>query len=353
MEVSQEYTEQVKKHLTDFPILVEYFNREWLDKNILTPKRTYKIHFLFWILLDENHCKNLMSYFSILANKLTNFKSLINKIKTNPDRYNFLAITTEIEVLAFYKSLENEQFKVEYEPKIENQTRKCDIRITFEGKPIFLEILRIVDDEIEMNFEEIRNSIREKIDDLQNNKYLISFGIRENFNKEHIDSFVTFVKDLISKKQIIPKERYDFKINEVEIGDVHFSENTSDTKGHVVGFHGPVRVYNDAVRLKNKILDKVKQMPKGEAGIVITNLSHLGTDFVDIEDAFFGQSAVSFSIGGDNSQWVRLQNGVIHSEDGKYISLVVGFTDYNYKNRKKYFNLNSINPLKTEISNIL
>jgi len=191
------------------------------------------------------------------------------------------------------------------------------------------------------NFEEIRNSIREKIDDLQNNKYLISFGIRENFSKEYIDPFVTFVEDLISKKQIIPKEKYDFKINEAEIGDVHFSENPADTKGHVVGFHGPVRVYNDAGRLKNKILDKVKQMP------------NLGTDFVDIEDAFFGQSAVSFSIGGKDSQWVRLQNGVIHSEDGKYINLVVGFTDYNYKNRKKYPNPNSINSLKTEIINIL
>ena len=47
-----------------------------------------------------------------------------------------------------------------------------------------------------MNFEEIRNTIREKIDDFQENKYLVSFGIRENFNTQDIE-FVYNLKMLL------------------------------------------------------------------------------------------------------------------------------------------------------------
>ena len=90
----------------------------------------------------------------------------------------------------------------------------------------------------------------------------------------------------------------------LEILNIFLNEKINAEKGFVGSL-------NPGIRIKNKVLDKAKQLPNNEKNIVVVNCSYAIEGDIGLQMAFVGQPKVN--------------NGIIHHPAGKNISLMVGY----------------------------
>jgi len=125
-----------------------------------------------------------------------------------------------------------------------------------------------------------------------------------------------------------------------------------DKRGYAGASMLPVIKIESAKRLKNKILDELSQLPKDHFNLVVLNISHRFTDFEDVEDAFKGQLALRMNLKTLKAMPIRRANGVINMEEGKHVSAIIAFKDFDYKNRRIYINSQASIPLTNALSKI-
>jgi len=325
--------EQVQSNLKRCKTLVDTLTSDWVDKQILQKMERTKIHTLFWLLWDKDKSQKLDSWLRTLKTTLPNtkFQGLINKIKKSSGEIEFFSLLSEIEVVSYYSS---KGHVLEYEPP------KGDLKLSLNGSEVFIEIAKLFSSQEEQRINSLANLIWNKLDNLKDNKYLISFGISPAFSESDVSSFMEFASDVLAKEfKIFPSEKFPFNSGKASVTVLSESKNG---KGRVAGNLVGVMEIHSSARLKNKILDEISQLPKDKLNIIVYNITHFAAHFDDIEDAFYGQLAlrlyVSKEKGVVHKEPVRKENGVVHKEEGEQISAIIAYEDFNYEKRRTYPN---------------
>ena len=350
--VDETEIEIVRKRLETDSIFSKFFGEEWIKENFLNQEERSKKHMMFWVVLEEIKYQKMEDWLSTLKRTLpeTKFVKIVNTLKEKRGKNKFYSFIPEIEVLAYYLKQENDNFKVEFEPKIPGKTKVGDIKLMFDSNQIFLEITRLFASEKEERINAIMETIHKKIDEIEDNPFLISFKIEERFVETDIGPFVSFVK------QKIPELRGELEKSTAKSIKMIF-ENRAwfmvhkeiGKKGHVSGAMSPVMMLETGGRLKHKILDKIEQLPDNHLNVIVLDISHHFAHFEDITDAFGGQEGLKIDVKTMEATPFRHANGVVQVDDGRKVSVIIGFKGFDYEHRKKYVNLSAENPFTDEL----
>ncbi len=345
--VLPEEIEKAKKNIDLNNNLKDFMGEDWLNSHLQIEER-YKKHPIFWELIDSNACLKLSNNLTILNSCCNKYQRIIRKLKSDKDKFNFLSLLTEIEVMVYYyekHGLKN----LEYEPEINESNKKADARVIIDGKEYYFEILTVFKDEVGQTISEIHNIIKKKINNI-NQPFRISFKTSIHFMKQNIDGFVNFVRTLLKNKASIKtKNSFKYLRNNKKIARITFHSHPIMKNGSVEYSCQPMRAPNLPGRIKNKVLSKIDQFPENTKNIVIINLTCIPNDFSYVEDAFFGQSCTIINKKTLKVKPSRHSNGIINHEKGKSISMIIAYTNWDYNNRKFYLNLSAQNVIDKKI----
>ena len=346
--VRQEEIDQIKENLELYSNLKNIFDNAWLNSHLSIEDRHNK-HPLFWVLLD-GRCQKLAKNLDILQQKCPKFTRIVNKLKGDKDVLNFHSTLAEVDVMAHYYSIDKDNYAVEYEPNVEENGKKIDGKILVGNESYNLEIFTIHEDETGQQHDALREKVKREINEISQ-PYVISLGTDLDFTEEHIPNFISFVKKFLeSQNSVIEGERYEYTSDGKRLADISFKKYPEIPKGFVGGMHGPARFMNDAGRLKNKILSKLDQLPENAQNVVIINMSYITSDFIDLEEVFFGQSCVNINIETHETSAGRSPNSILNHPKGKNISMIVGYVNNNYNTRRYYVNLSASKPINKDIA---
>lgn len=332
--------EQVKSNLSECKTLVDAIDHDWINNQILQKMERVKVHNLFWLLLNKDRSQKLDSWLAVLKTALlqTKFQGLINKMKRKTGKIEFYSLLSEIEVVSYYAK---KDYIIEYEPP------HGDLKLVLNGSEVFLEIASLFSSQEEERISSLVNLVWNKLDNLNSNKYVISFRISPEFLESDVDSFIKFVSNIVTQEfEKFPSEKFTFNGGKASITILFISPRE---RGYVGGSLMGVMRINSARRLKDKILDEISQLPKNQLNIVVYNITHLATEFDDIEDAFYGQSALRIYKETMKTEPIRKPNGVIHEKEGEQVSVIIAYKDFNYENRRIYPNPKAKIPITQEI----
>lgn len=338
----------IKRNLELYSNLKTIFDNDWLNSHLVIEERHNK-HPLFWVLLDER-CQKLAKNLNVLHQKCPKFTRIINKLKGDRNVLNFHSILTEVDVMAHYYSVSNGSYGVEYEPNVEEKGKKIDGKISVGNEVYNLEIFTIHEDETGQQHDTLREKVKRELNEISQ-PFILSLGTDLDFTEENIPNFISFVKKLLEKQEIIIEgERYEYTINEKRLADISFKKYPEINKGFVGGMHGPARFMNDAGRLKNKILSKLDQLPDNAKNIVIVNMSYITSDFIDLEEVFLGQSCVNINVDTHETSAGRSPNSILNHPKGKNISMIIGYVKNDYSTRRYYVNLSANKPINKDLA---
>ena len=352
--VLQEEIKMVQKNLEAMPVTAEELTSDWITKSILNKEERTTKHTIFWLLLDGAKSGKLEAWLSILKSSLpdTKFTRIINSLKERKDENEFNSILPEVEVLAYYASQKDKGVEVEYQPNIPGKPKVGDIKLSFDGNEVYLEITRVFSSKEEKRIDDTLHLLGSKIDEIANNPFVITIAIEENFTETDVNPFIELVKSQIEKYRGMPefpgKKIYHFDYEPK--GSFRFIMRAPNgKKGYAGGFHTPVMEIKTAGRLKGKIMDKIEQLPENRLNVIVLDISHHFAHFEDIEDSFAGQEGVRINVDTGEATLYRNANGIIHVDEGRQIGAIIGFKEFEYANRRKYINLSAIAPFNDEI----
>jgi hypothetical protein len=322
---------RVKSNLNQCKKLFSFLGSTWIEEELFQLKERPKAHPLFWMLLDEVKSNKLQSWLEALSSTLpeTKFSGLLNKLRKSCEGIDFYSLLSEIEVVSFYARTQ----EIEYEPP-------CgDIRLSVNGYEVFVEIARLFSSHEEERIHSLSQLVWSRLEDLSENKYVLSFSISPEFSESDIDPFVRFASETIIQKLTSLPSKLSFEGKKAALTILCPSKKD---KGYVAGNLIGVMLLDTAGRLKKKLLDEVEQLPKDKLNVIVYNITHVGTDFDDVEDAFLGQTALRVYVDKrTHATWtepIRKENGAIHGKNGEQISAAIAYKDFNYENRRIYLN---------------
>jgi len=345
-EVPKKVFEDIKKNLEEFPIIKELFGSDWIDSQFEI-KSLKELHPFFKSFYNKDFLEKISPKLILIKNKTDKIKRIIKKIKTNKDEDTIRSVLSEIEVLSFYYKKQNDDFKVEYEPILENLEKVPDIKLTIANKEYFAEIITILDDQYFREIGRIQNIIEDKINGLDDNPYGICFGTEADFVDEDIDDFIELIKSIINGHDSINfAETYYYSKNGKVVGYFIIGKTTNGKGGVASKMVGGL--LNDAGRLKNKLLGEIKHFPEKVPIIIIVDLSYVIGDFLISDDVCGGQLVARIIPEASESFPATLNNSIFNHDKGKLISLVIGYRNHNYEDRVKYQNPNSPYPISDE-----
>lgn len=344
----------VRASLESTPLIKEALGNDWIDNNLLNvEERTIK-HSLFWLFLDAAKIQKMENWLTIARSCIpdSKFNKIINSIKERRSEKDFFSLVSELEVLAYYGS---NGIAVEYEPNIPEKENIGDIKLTVDSTEIYIEITRLFESRVEERVNSLVHSVTKRIDAIPNNPFIITLVIDNEFCPADLEPFIELVNDEIAKNRDIlePMEGKPYIVEFGSKATIFFHKKISHRKGYVGGSILPVTEIKSASRLKNKILDKPRQLPDAKLNIVAIDISQHFTDFEDVENAFIGQLGYVINRQTSEGRIIRNSNGVIHTADGRKVGLTIAFKGFNYEQRRKYVNLLANIPFKEEILTIL
>jgi hypothetical protein len=304
-------------------------------------------------LLDENKSGKLEDWLRILKSTLRDSKSfkVVNSLIKKREKIGFYSYLSEIEVLAYYKSQENKRFLVEFEPHVPGKPKVGDIKLNFNSKDVFIEITRIFQSEEEDRIDKIMEVIERRINEFEGSPYWVSFGIKADFLERDIDSFMDFAhKKLLELRRSAPLPvRYSFSIDKREKAWFQVDKKLEDGKSLVGARFSPIIRIESPIRLKNKMLDEVKQLPEDNFNVLVLDISHHFIRFDHVEDALAGQFGLRIHKETHEMTPFRTANGVMHMEEGKQVGVVIAFKGFDYGSRRRYINLSATLPFSDEM----
>ncbi len=354
--IEKEEFDQVKKNLELYTVFKELFGEEWINNKILNEEDRFEKHYLFWTLIDEHQSKFLANDLSIIKSDNQSKNAIISKMKKCSDKDSFDPFRSELIVFAYYKNKETEEFKVSYEPPVPDSERKNDVLITFKGEKHYLEIFTLTKDQIERNDHIIQTKVKAKINELENNPFVISFRLSRSFVEEEIEQLIEFIKVEIEKfktEDSLEEREIEFLIEEINKGTIWLYKDKRIEKGFVGVMHSDIRELNNDSRIKNWILTKTEQVSASTKNILVTNLLALPSKLDNYYNGLIGQYSLRIDKYTHETTPFRKKNGAIYDERTKKFGGFIVFERGVYNSRKKHINPNSTNAITEEILELL
>lgn len=346
--------DKVKANLDKYPLFKELLSEDWINSKILTEENRFKKHYLFWYLLDDSKSKFLFNDLNIVKND-TKIASFISKIKKFKDQDNFDPFRTELQIYAYYKSKENDDFKVEYEPSVPESPKNNDILIKYNGENYYIEIFTLTHDGIDRYNRDLQHKTTIEINKIENNPFIISYRLLTSFEESDISPLINFIEEEIDKFKAETEQDKEimFSIDEVNKAEVWLRRDLGIDKGFVGVIHSEVRELSNDRRLKNWILTKTDQVSENTKNILITNLLYPPMSFSDYYNGLIGQEALRINKETLESTPFRHKNGAIFDDRTKKFAGFVVYQRGNYVERKKHINPNANNNISEELLNLL
>ena len=332
--------EIVKSNLSQCQSLLTFLGSDWVERELLQKKERSRAHFLFWLLFDKAKSAKLQSWLEVLNDKFpkTKFFGTLNKLRKYREETDFYSLLPEIEVASFYAS----KGKIDYHPP------HADLRFIVDGHEVWFEIAKLFSSKQEKHLKSLSDLVRSRLDNISGNKYVISFRISPDFNKSDVDPFVQYVSSIIAKNTI-STQHVEFLF---EGGKASVTLYSKKERGHVALSRFEMPIYT-AGRLKEKMLSKAQKLPENRFNVLVFDIGLFGARPDHAESAFLGQVVPAICTNrqtGENwTQNVRLENGLIHKEEGKKVSALIYYEDFNYENRKLIPNPMANYPISSEI----
>jgi hypothetical protein len=352
--VENDEVEKAKEVLESTPLIKAEVGYDWIVNNLLNVEERLKKHPLFWLLLEPAKIQKLEKWLIIIKACIpdSKFKKIINSIRESRAEKEFYSLIPELEVLAYYGS---KGIKIEYEPDIPEKKNVGDVKLTIGSTEVFIEITRLFESQEEEKKITLVHAVVQKIEAISDNPFIITLEIKDSFNSEDIEPCIKLVNDVIlkSKGSLEPIEGQPYVINFENKATIKIHKKITHKKGYVGGSLFPAMEIKSASRVKNKLLDKLEQLPERTLNVVAVDLSYHFADFDDVENAFVGQLGYVINRNTGEGRTIRNANGVIHMKNGHQIGLVIAFKGFNYEQRKKYENSSASTPFAEEMLEIL
>ncbi len=353
-QIDSEEFEKVKTNLEKYPLFKELLSESWINNKILNQENRFKKHYLFWYLLEDTKAEFLSNDLNTIKEDVK-IASFISKIKKFKDQDNFDPFRTELQIYAYYKSKENDDFKVEYEPSVPESSKNNDILIKYSGEDYYVEIFTLTHDGIDRHNRDLQHKTTIEINKIEDNPFIISYRLLTSFEESDIPTLIDFIKEEIEKfksengqdKEIM------FSIDEVNKTEVWLRRDLGVDKGFVGVIHSEVRELSNDRRLKNWILTKTEQVSDNTRNILITNLLYPPMSFSDYYNGLIGQEALRINRETLESAPFRHRNGAIYDERTKKFGSFIVFQRGDYTQRKRHINPNANNNISEDLFNLL
>lgn len=312
-----------KQRIEKFSILKRIYDDAFLSI-LVRHKSDLDNHLLVWLVIDNPFDKHsAIRFFQDIDENLDllQHEGGIQKFKPKLRQWNTIPFESAIAELEFAAEYKKRGFQIELEPRLPNGEKgdflasKDSVKIYFEVKCIFWE--RSLKDHA------IINEISERFSRL-NQAFVIGIDIKEIFQRKQTVKVVKYIQEKLKQFErtsfILP---FSFVYPEsgepiIEIDIIKRLSNGE--KGYVSGavFGGGVKVnWND---LRSKISSGVSQLHPDHAGVLVIQPHGLETVQYDIENALFGDLAVT-KFGDPKPLWQK--DRIFYKNKNKRLSAVI------------------------------
>ncbi len=352
--VDKEEIKEVKENLESTPIIVDVLGDNWINNNLLNREERIKKHTLFWLFLDATKIQKMENWLIVTKACVTGtkFNKIVNSLKAKRDEKDCYSLLAELEVLAYYGS---KGIKVEYEPDIPEKKNVGDLKLTIGSVEVFVEITRLFESQEDERTTKLVRSVAQKIDEIPDNPFISTLVIEDGFCEKDLEPFIELVSNEIAKNKntLEPAEGKPYIIDFYHKAELRLRKKISHKKGYVGGSIYPTVEICSAGRLKNKILDKLEQLPDGKLNAVAVDISYHFADFGHVKQAFDGQLGYLINRKTGEGTYIRHANGVVHIDEGRQIGVLIAFKSFNYEQRRKYPNLSATVPFTDEFLSMM
>jgi hypothetical protein len=188
---------------------------------------------------------------------------------------------------------------------------------------------------------ELKSIIESKIRDIEL-PYVISFGILLSFEKDNIDEFIDFIKSLGNPSL----NTYEFNKNDLTLAQITFLKKSD--KCIIASRNSAAREFETAGRIKFKLLDKSKQLPKVGYNIIIIKLNDHSASDIDMDQAFNGQRGINIAT---KEQFIK-DNGFVHDDKSDDVAMAISYKSV-FSKRRLYLNDNAKNQIDIKMMEII
>jgi len=346
VEIPLEYFGLAKKNIESNQILLELFGRDWIY-SLFEVKNSDRQHPIFWHIVDNNKCQKLVAQLTIINENCKKIYTLVKKLKTEIN--NFYSFISEIEVLSYYYSKLSDKYEIEYEPDVYEKGKKSDIRINVEGEDYFLDVIRIKELSDILKMDDSYKLLEEEIEKIEGNIYHIIICITPYFSKMDIPKLKDIVEEIIIKKEIKGKKTIYYPATKNNIAEVTIYENPDNCAYVNCLTSSCTSLVDYTDKTRKRILGKVNQLPANSKNVVVVDMSEIYAGFHILEDVCLGDILMKNMNIDSLGDLPRDSNGVANYDEGKYISMIIGFEKNDYSTRKFYVNTEAVKPINKSL----
>jgi hypothetical protein len=317
--------ELVRETCNNFPNLKQVYDDDFL-KNLVTRRFCFD-NYLLWLLASrEQYAIATLTEISKFIDLLKegdfgiHFKDKLRS--TNEPVFNSYLI--ELEFAAYYKE---KGYYVQLEPKISDSGKNPEFKITSENFEVYFEAKSIFWEEM-MTMSRIETTIQDALGRTKE-KYVFLIYYTPKFKSGDTSSLRRFV---IEKLKEIPNNR---KLpiellfqNETDL--LAKIEVVSKPKklpyGYLGGFMRTEAFSIPGGReIRRKISQKIPQLPKDEAGVLVIAPGQIFVHEEDVLNALYGDENAVINLEDDSARFIRIRNGTFSPGINTRLSAVIFF----------------------------
>lgn len=314
-----------RETLEEFTVLKNIYDNNFLNE--LIAKRFHYDNFLLWLLSSkEPYAKNVLADISkqlVLLKDSDSVKHFKNKLRSTSEPI-LKSYLTELEMAAYYKE---RGYDVELEPATDETGKKSEFKIASGDFKVYFEAKNIFWEEIaQMN--KIETQIHGALWKTKE-KYVFSIYYTPKFKIGDIPFLKRFVIQklrAIRNGQKLPAKL--FFINETDLrAEINVLSKPNIRPYGYLGTLMRSEAFSipGGKEIRRKISQKVAQLPKNEACVIVIERAQMFIHEEDVLDALYGDENVVINLRDNSSRLVRKHNGTFSPRFNRRLSAVVFF----------------------------
>jgi len=303
------------KFFESFPQVAALFEDEWKSRALSPSVARLELPPFFWFLTDEHHSKVIGEALELLSQD-AHIGPVIGELQVMDDTQ----VNSLVRELEVYRLLRLQNTDVEWKPKLSGlNPKRPDLAVRSSGRRIYLEVFTITQSGPDREEAKILNRLNQRIDEIPENPYLISYSIEGEFGSEDVDPCGRWLRETIETLPVPLTEGTSVAYSSHGQKKLIFTFfSTRSGKGGYGATMHQMRMVNESRRVKNRFLDKLDalQFPSDShdaKGYVIV-LDAIFLDYEEALAAILGRSAIQVQMTGTNrtTKWIRQEDGVAH-----------------------------------------
>jgi len=317
---------EIQQLFNDNPWLIQASAKSWCNQELLFSdlRKQELVHPLFFRFGPLGLGAHLIDNIRIFKDTQpeTRLSGFLGKLRN--DRPN---VDAHLNNLNAYCYLQRREVTPQWEPPMPHNcpsNKRPDLGIPHEKGLIYTEVMTIGEAEADRCYSNAVLDLQARVNAIPGLVYDVLVAFSLGFQLNDIEEVFSFIQEKILSGSLPQSPDEEVKIEYGNIGrpiaSIHFSK-TNGRRGAWMMSGGPTKIRMDSRRAKRAILEKLKEEcfqlpPKPALGGYIICLDATYMRPYDVQDAIIGNQGFAFSTVEGQSHTIRLQDGVIHDENG-------------------------------------